>query len=708
MTTNKGIKAENPHPEADSVEDPDKRTIAIALERFKQTQDATSKLRAEALEDVLFINGQQWLESIIKDRADDRRPALTVNKLPQFVNQVVNDMRKNRPAIKIRPTNEQYKDNAEVVDGLIRSIMLNGDSKTALDTASLYQVINGFGYLRVLTDYCDEKSFDQIIMISRVENPFAVYFPLHLCQHMDYSDAPYCFIRSKMSKEEFYRRYPKFETANYEEQGTGDPNWTGKDYVYVAEYFDVEYDTEMLYLLDDGTTTKEKPKDEKKVVKEREIETKTIKWYLITEHDILDRRDWPGKYIPIVPVLGQEINENGNKTYISLVRFAKDPQRMFNYMYSTFAETIALAPKAQWVVAEGQYEDFKAIWQTANQKNHAVLPYKPLSLDGTPVPPPQRITPSDAGASIIAGIQMATDNLKQVTGIYDASLGAPGQEQSGRAIIARQKEGDNSNFHFSSNLSISVHHIGRILIDLIPKIYDTARTIRILGEDMTDKVIEINQEIPSEDGQLYDLSVGEYEIMVDVGPTYETKRVETAQNLINVIQAMPNVGQVVADILMRQLDFPMSDEAADRLKRLVQQTMPGVILDNEKGGKMSESDIQNMVADIQKLQAMHQQSMQENMQLAQLVNEMKKQLKDKSEQTQAHLQETIIKAQAELQKSHETNEHDVIMTSMQHGVDLHKMTQNLNARQQQGGMRINPSQKGNFQSLQPTGGNTGK
>ena len=176
MTTNKGIKAENPHPEADSVEDPDKRTIAIALERFKQTQDATSKLRAEALEDVLFINGQQWLESIIKDRADDRRPALTVNKLPQFVNQVVNDMRKNRPAIKIRPTNEQYKDNAEVVDGLIRSIMLNGDSKTALDTASLYQVINGFGYLRVLTDYCDEKSFDQIIMISRVENPFAVYF----------------------------------------------------------------------------------------------------------------------------------------------------------------------------------------------------------------------------------------------------------------------------------------------------------------------------------------------------------------------------------------------------------------------------------------------------------------------------------------------------------------------------------------------------
>jgi molecular chaperone DnaK (HSP70) len=284
---------------------------------------------------------------------------------------------------------------------------------------------------------------------------------------------------------------------------------------------------------------------------------------------------------------------------------------------------------------------------------------------------------------------MATDNLKQVTGIYDASLGAPGQEQSGRAIIARQREGDNSNYHFMSNLSIAIHHIGRILIDMIPTIYDTARTIRILGEDMTDKVIEINQQ--SQEGELYDLSVGEYEIMVDVGPTYETKRSETAQNLINVITALPNVGQVVSDILMRQLDFPLSSEAADRLKRLIQQTMPGVIMDDEKGGKMSESDIQNMVNDIQKLQAMHSQSMQENMQLAQLVNDMKKQLKDKSDQTAAHLQETIIKAQTELQKSHDENAHDVIMSSMSHGVDLHKMTQGFQNRQAQQGLRVNPA-----------------
>lgn len=694
---NHGIKAEHPYPYAEGDPGSDERILSVGIERFKQTQDATSKQRAEALEDVLFINGQQWLESITKDRADDRRPALTVNKLPQFVNQVVNDMRKNRPAIKIRPTADQYKDNADVVDGLVRSIMLNGDSKTAIDTASFYQVINGFGYVRILTDYCDDKSFDQIIKLSRIENPFAVYFPVHLIQNLDYSDAPYCFIRSKMSKEDFYRRYPNFETSNYEEQGTGDPNWIGKDYIYVAEYFDVEYSNEKLYLLKNGTTTTKKPEDEKKIDKERDIETKKIKWYLMTQYDILDKKEWPSKYIPIVPVLGQEINENGIKAYISLVRFAKDPQRMYNYLYSTYAEAVALAPRAQWLVAEGQYEDFKTVWQTSNQKNHALLPYKPTSLMGQPVPPPQRINPPDAGSSVIMGIQMATQNLKEVTGIYDASLGAPGQEQSGRAIIARQKEGDNSNYHFSANLSIAMHHVGKILVDMIPVIYDAARTIRIIGEDMTDEVIAINQEQQSEgdyrqgeSSDLYDLSVGEYEVMIDVGPNYETKRTETAQNLINVITALPNVGQVVSDILMRQLDFPMSSEAADRLKRVIQQTMPGVIVDNNQAdGKMSVSDIQSMVQDIQKLQAMHSQSMQENIQLAQIVNQLKAQLKDKSHQVDTHLQETIIKAQAELEKSKNNNEHDVIMTSLNHGIDLHKMNTQVMSKQQ-AGLRVQP------------------
>jgi hypothetical protein len=682
-------KADDPYPYAEGEPGSDERILSVAIERFKQCLDASDKIRAEALEDVLFINGQQWLESIIKDRADDRRPAMTVNRLPAFVNQIVNDMRKNRPAIKIRPTADQYKDNASVVDGLVRSIMTNGDAKTALDTASLYQVVNGFGYIRVLTDYCNDESFDQIIKIDRCENPFAVYFPIHLCRQLDYSDAPFCFIRSKMSKEEFYRKYPNVKTDNYELQGTGDPNWISKDYIYVAEYFDVIYDTKKLYLLRDGTTTKEKPKNPKDVVRTRDIETHEIKWYLLTQYDILERRDWVGKYIPVIPVLGQEINENGVKTYISMIRFAKDPQRMFNYMYSSFAESVALAPRAPWVAAEGQIEDFKSDWQTANQKNHAVLVYKPTSLDGQTVPPPQRTQPADAGASVLQGMSMAVDNLKAVTGVFDASLGAPGNETSGRAIIARQKEGDNSNYHFMANMQIATHHLGRILVDMIPKIYDTARTVRILGEDMTDKIVELNQESEDQD-EIYDMSVGEYEILVDVGPTYETKRVETAQNLINIITALPQVGTITADILMRQLDFPLSDEAADRLKRMIQNTNPGVIVDTTNpGGKMTPSQIQEMVGDMQKLMQAHQQTMQENMQMQQIIQGMEAQLKDKSMDRDVELQKTIIKAQTELDRADMNNQHDFLTQAVQHGVDLHKMNQNLQRHTQPAPVNLN-------------------
>lgn len=717
-----GTKAEKPYPMVSGDPDgtqaqQDKYLIAVAVERFKQVEEQTSKIRAEALEDVLFINGQQWLESIIKDRADDRRPALTVNRLPAFVNQVVNDMRKNRPAIKIRPTQDEYKDNADVVDGLIRSIMTNGDAKTALDTAALYQVVNGFGYVRILTDYYDEDSFDQIIKISRIENPFAVYFPIHLIQELDYSDAPYCFIRSKMSKEDFYRRYPNFETSNYEEQGSGDPNWIGKDYVYVAEYFDCKYVNKTLYLLSDGTKTNDKPDKDAKdsngqpitILKEREVETKKITWYLLTQYDVLDRKEIVSKYIPVVPVLGQEIispaADNGNKTYISMIRFAKDPQRMFNYFYSTMAETIALAPRAPWVAAEGQIEDYKSDWQTANMKNHAVLVYKPISLDGNPVPPPIRTQPADAGASVMAGIQMATENLKAVTGIHDASLGANGNETSGRAIIARQQEGDNANYHFMSNQQIAIHHIGRILVDMIPKIYDTARVIRILGEDMTDKIVEINQ--TSKNGEMYDMSIGEFEIMVDVGPTYQTKRTETAETLINVLQAMPQVGGVISDILMRTLDFPMSDEAADRLKRLIQNTNPGVIVDKQlqPGQKLSDEEVQDVIMDLQKLMQTHQQTVAENMQLAQMIHDLQTQVKDKVLGHQVDLQKTIIKAEAEVEKANMNNQHDFIQHAIDHTVDLHKFGRSMANKQQpapQPGLRIQQAQPAQSFQVQPT------
>ena len=647
------MKADN-YPEVVTGElSGDAKILAVAKERFKQCTDATAMIRATAIEDLFFFSGQQWLESILKDRTDDRRPCLTLNKIPTFCNQVINDMRQNRPSIKIRPVdNVTDPDTAEVVDGLVRNILSNGDSKTAFDTAAFYQVANGFGYFRVVTDYVSDDGFEQEVRIERIENPFAVYFPIHLIKNADYSDAPYCFVRTRISKEDFKLKYPDSVTANYIEQGTGDPNWDTPDSIYLAEYFSVEQEIKTLYLLIDGSTTLEKPKDKNLTVNSREVVVKNVKWYLMTEYDILDRKDWPSKWIPIIPALGQELNVNGKKEYISLVRNAKDPQRAYNYWNTAFTEQVALAPKAPFVAAEGQIEGYEKQWQSANTKNHAILLYKPVSHQGQLVGAPQRVAPPQAGNSIVEGISLASEQLKETTGIYDASLGSKGNETSGRAIVARQRQGDTSNFHFVDNMSRAIKHLGRILVDLIPQIYDTDRAIRILGEDMTERVVNIGKYHPDKDGKLYDLSVGKYDVVVDVGPSYETKRTETAQNLLNVIQALPQIGQVMADILMRQLDFPLADEAAKRIKNYINATTPGVIPpDDEAGGEPTVEEMQGIIQDLQKVTQAHQMSMQENQQLKQLIGNMQNELKDKKDALASKLQETIIRSQTEMEKA---------------------------------------------------------
>jgi hypothetical protein len=273
---------------------------------------------------------------------------------------------------------------------------------------------------------------------------------------------------------------------------------------------------------------------------------------------------------------------------------------------------------------------------------------------------------------------MAADNLKQTTGIYDASLGAKGNETSGRAIIARQKEGDTANYHFTDNLGKAMTHIGRILLDLIPTIYDTPRTIRILGPDMADEVIQINSQNVNKDGKLYDLTVGKYEVIVDIGPSYETKRVETAQNLINVVQALPQVGQAVGDMLLRLLDFPESDEAADRIKRLIQTTMPGIIQDEEgPGGEMSQGDIQQVIQDMQKLMGAHQVTMQENQQMMMIIKQLQAQLKDKEADRQHDMDKTVIKASTEIQRAKMGLAEQQMEHQVNTQVDMHKHQTNL-------------------------------
>jgi len=644
----------------ESQSEEDLEILEEARTRFRYCNEYSAQIRAEANEDLSFLMGNQWNSLILRERTEDRRPALTVNKLPVFVNQVVNDIVQNRPQIKIRPNTNSIKSGpatAEVVGGLIRHICQSTDVKSAQDTAVRYAVSCGLGFMRIRTDYCNNMSNDQEIIVERLENPLSVYVPIPLCKAQDWSDMPYAFIRSRMSKDEYKDTYgdkAQSDIDKWEGQGIGDTNWNEENMVWLAEYYRVEEEDAALYQLSNGQFIL-KGEDEEfsaeelgdlTIVNQRPSKKHKVMWYLMTENTILDRTEFPSKYIPIIPVLGQELCVDGRMTYVSLVRNAKDPQRYLNYMKSMEAESIALAPKAPWLVAAGSIEGFENQWKISNTKNVAYLEYNVLPN----APPPQRLNPPEIPAAAMNSIREANDDIKATTGIFDASLGNRGNETSARAIIARQRQGDTATAHFSENLARAIRQMGRIFIDVIPKIYNVPRSIRILGEDMSDDIVLVNQQHQNAYGDdvLYDLTVGDYDVTVDVGPSFETKRIETAQNLINVIQAIPQIGQVCSDILVRNLDFPGASELSKRLLK----TIPPQLLETDKLGEgIDENQVRQIVSDLQHHIAENQMLKEQAQQLGQLIQQLQASLKDKSEDRQVRVETAAMRAASEVNKA---------------------------------------------------------
>jgi hypothetical protein len=641
------------------TEDPRKEYdfLATAKERFRLCDEQTSHIRIAAKEDAEFELGEQWPEDIKRKREKKNRPCLTINRTASFTNQVINDNRQNRPSMKVRPADSQTDPKtADVINGLIRHVQYDSDAETAFDTAFDHAVTTSMGFFRVTTDYVDETSFDQEIKIDRIDNQFSVYYPVHLCHKADYSDAPYCFITSKMSKSEYRRRFGD-DPDNWDLNGEGDTDtqWLTDDSVVIAEYFVVEETYSKLYLVRDengNLVTVDRVPKGYKAERERDVPTQKIKWYLINGKKILDEKDWPGKYIPVIPVLGKEICLDGKKHYKSLIRDAKDPQRMYNFWFTAYTEQIALAPKAPMIGAKGQFEGLEHKWRTANEENYPYLEYNPQSHQGALVPAPQRQPAPSPSSAYTDMLNIAVDNLKATTGIFDASLGASGNETSGRAIIARQRQGNTANFHFTDNQTRALRYCCRILVDLIPKIYDTARAIRIVGEDMADKVVMVNQLYLDEttgEERLYDLTVGKYDVIVDVGPSYATKRQEAADALLQFVQAYPPAAQAAGDLIAKNMDFPGADALAERLNKMVP---PELLSDEERAQRQAgnEDELRQIIGDLERFQA-------ENEQLKAFVGQQQEQLQmmqqeaaNKEADRQVEMDKAVIKADTELQK----------------------------------------------------------
>lgn len=568
--------------------------IEIAKERFKQAEDAEMENRQLALDDLRFRAGEQWPADVLAARKRANRPAITINKIPQFVQQITNEMRQNKPSIKVYPVDDGADiETARVLQGMVRNIEYSSNAEVAYINAGSGAVEKSFGFFRIAKDYVDNKSFEQELQIKQIANHFSVYID-PASQEPDGSDANWGFVFDEISKYEFKAQYPKAEASRMSDWGSigAENNWFTKNTCRVAEYFYKEFRKVMIYQirLEDGATIVVDSKQKKEVeasgfpfevLNERETLVPTVMWCKFNGVEILEKTEWGGTYIPIIPVYGARFNLEGKWRNESVFRFSKDSQRMLNYFASNEVEAIALAPKAPFIVAEGQIPpEYQPQWQTANVESHAFLTYKAITVGGQPVGAPQRNHYEPAIQAITSARIQANDDIKATTGIYDASLGARSNEQSGIAIQQRAMQAQNSNYHFIDNLARSIQHAGRILVEQIPIVYDTARIQRIIGETGEQELVKINQ--PFEKGGqeiIHDMSKGKYDVVVDVGPSYETKRQESVATMLELMKVMPQQSAVIVDLLVKNMDIPNNQELADRL----QKTLPaGIIEDKEK------------------------------------------------------------------------------------------------------------------------------
>jgi hypothetical protein len=563
-----------------------------AREAFELAADHEAENRREALDDLRFARlGEQWPDQVQRDRELDGRPCLTINRLPAFIRQVVNDARLNKPAIVCHPVDDAADPaTAEVFNGLIRQIEQSSDAHVAYDTALDFAVTGGLGYFRINTRYARDDAFEQDIVVERVANPFSIYGDPNSTA-ADSSDWNTAFVVDSLPKGAFAARWKGADAVDWTADAyaglSGGP-WLDGDQVMVAEYWRREPVTRTILALSDGQTIELELYRKQKAMfdqlgvsvvgRPRSVASHKIIQRIMTGAEVLETIEWAGRYIPIVPVYGEEIHVDGRRRLRGLVRDAKDAQRMFNYWRTTSTELVALAPKAPFIGRKGAFESDAAKWATANTQTHAYLEY-----DGPEPPIRQGYAGPPAGAMQEA--LLASDDMKSIMGLHDASLGARSNETSGRAIMARQREGDISTFHYIDNLSRSIRHAGRILIDLIPKVYSTARVVRLLGPGGEPAVLPVNRKFQglAVDGQgrmqqierIFDLGVGRYDLTVRSGPSFTSRREEAATQMIELIRAYPPAAPVIGDLLARNLDWPGADQIAQRLGALLPAQLRG-------------------------------------------------------------------------------------------------------------------------------------
>lgn len=584
--------------------------LATAKKQWEEAISAWQTNHDEMLDDLEFAAGKQWPDELQTMRESEGRPCHTINKLPAFIEQVVGDQLLNDPQVKFIPVDGNADpDTAEILTGLLRNIEHQSDADIAYDTAFDSAVTCGKGAWRIITDYVDDESFDQEIRILRTVDRFSI-IPDPLSVMWDYSDGRYLFVCEDVSRESFEQEYPDADHSQWDDKDKVQ-NWITPDYIRVAEYFYKKQVPGELYQIqyqdDSISVVRELPEQDEFnpyiVLAKRKLKTDEIWYCKLTATQILEKQvKWIGKYFPVPIVWGKELIIGKKRIYRGLIRYAKDPQRLYNYSRSANTEATSLAPKAPYLMTPKQLGNHAHMWNTANSKN---WPYLLYDHDAQAAGPPQRQPPAMVNSAIQTEIMISDQEMHDTTGLQLASLGKKSNEQSGKAIAFRQQEGDVATYFYMSNLARAKKYSAKVILDLIPKIYDTARIIRILGPDGKEKMVRINQEYQNEDGETkaHMLNVGKYDVAVQIGPAFTTQRQEAAANMMDYAKLLPpQVATAVLPLVAKNQDWPGAGELAERIEKFLP---PGIV--DKKEDKPEQVDPAQQMQAQQQAMLMQQQ-----------------------------------------------------------------------------------------------------
>lgn len=629
----------------------DKKLLETALERWKRCVDSDQENRRKAVDDLKFLHvpGEQWDAAIVSERGT--RPNYEFNKLRVTIKRIVNDIRANRPQAKVRAVEDGDKDTAGVLEGLCRNIWSVSDGDAAVDTAAEYSVGAGMGAWRIVTEYSTDDAWEQDIRIEAIRNPLALWADPSARDPMK-RDASYWFLESRMGKEAYKTKTGKIEAVEWEgsEFAEASEEWQDEETVRVCEYWYKKPVVRTLALLSDGSTVDLEATDQnalqgRTVTRTRQVNTNQICMAIIGGGDKLVEQptEWAGGKFPFVQIYGEHLFIDGKVHWFGLTRFAKDAQRSYNYSRTLAVEAVALAPQAKYWATPAQAQGHTEMWARAHKEN---LPFQLFNADPQQPGAPQRMGGADIPAALINEMQIASEDIKAVTGIFDNSLGQKANEASGVAIRARQAQGEIATFNFSDNVARGVRYTHELLVDLIPKIYDSERSIRILGADGAEQYAKVNS--PGPNGEtINDLSRGKYDVDVTVGPNMGTQRQEAAEVLLGLMQGNPGAFPILGDLLVKLFDYPYSDEMAERLRMMAPPQIQQMLAQKEQqGGKPLDPRAQAAMAQAE-------QMVQQVQQMGQMVEQAAGEaegLKAETDKAMTELNSQRVKLEADYQK----------------------------------------------------------